>query len=66
MFGAWLYLFSPALDAVERTLEICFIYPFVVMIVVTRFKRNNCGCSGLMLDHPQHIHDAECLPFYRW
>ena len=31
-----------------------------------RFRRDNRGCPGLMLDHLQPIPDTENLPFYRW
>ena len=33
---------------------------------VYQFRRDNCGCPGLMLVHLQPIPYAENLPFYQW
>ena len=64
MFGKLLLLFSLAWKAVEPTLKVGFICPFVVHSHWPYlFRRDNRGCTGLMLKHLQPIPDTEFLPF---
>ena len=65
--GHWVWLFSPACDAVKLTLqEVGFICPFVV-VDPTDLGATTVVAPGLMLDNflpIQAIPDAESLPFY--
>jgi hypothetical protein len=58
-------LFFSAWDAVELTLDVEFIYPFVV-IHPTDYGSTTVVAPGRILDNFLPIPDAESLPFTAW
>ena len=66
MFGALLWLSSPAWDAIESHPELRFIRPLVVidLIDLCATNMNYSGCLGLLHHLLQPIPDGEYLPFY--
>ena len=62
--GSLVWLFCPAWDAVEFTLEVGFIYPFVV-IDPTGKGATAVVAPGQMLDEFLPIPDEVSVPLYR-